>query len=136
MRLGMRRFLESPRIERTRGAPYHPMTQGKIERHHHSMKNLVQLQSHAYAWDLESEITRFVDYPGLCSGHATTANGTTNRLTMSRQRASSLGEPTRFNRDARRSNAECWKVDPFGTRRCLRQRHAPQGDEVCLKSEP
>ena len=38
-----RRFLESRQIEHTRGALYHPMTQGKIERYHRSMKNLVQL---------------------------------------------------------------------------------------------
>ena len=58
----LRRFLESRQIEHTRGAPYHPMTQGKIERYHRSMKNLVQLQTFQYPWDLEQEISRFVDY--------------------------------------------------------------------------
>ena len=58
----LRRFLESRRMEHTRGAPYHPMTQGKIERHHRSMKNIVQLRNYAYPWDLEREIARFVDY--------------------------------------------------------------------------
>ena len=58
----MRRFLESRQIEHTCGAPYHPMTQGKIERYHRSMKNLVQLQTFQYPWDLEQEISRFVDY--------------------------------------------------------------------------
>ena len=38
------------------------MTQGKIERYHRSMKNLVQLQNYAYPWDPEREIARFVDY--------------------------------------------------------------------------
>jgi transposase InsO family protein len=28
----LRRFLKSRQIEHSRGAPYHPMTQGKIER--------------------------------------------------------------------------------------------------------
>jgi hypothetical protein len=37
------------------------MTQGKIERYHRSMKNLVLLQNYAYPWDLEREISRFVD---------------------------------------------------------------------------
>ena len=50
------------RMEHTRGAPYHPMTQGKIERYHRSMKNLIQLQNYAFPWDLEREIGRFVDY--------------------------------------------------------------------------
>jgi hypothetical protein len=49
----LRRFLESRQIEHTRGAPYHPMTQGTIERYHRSMKNLVQLQIYTHAWDLE-----------------------------------------------------------------------------------
>ena len=30
-------------MQHTRGAPYHPMTQGKIERYHRSMKNVVYL---------------------------------------------------------------------------------------------
>ena len=30
-------------MEHTRGAPYHPQTQGKIERYHRTMKNVVQL---------------------------------------------------------------------------------------------
>jgi len=58
----LRRFLESRQIEHTRGAPYHPMTQGTIERYHRSMKNLVQLQNYGYPWDLEREIARFVEY--------------------------------------------------------------------------
>jgi hypothetical protein len=33
------RFLEVCRMQPTPGAPYHPMTQGKIERYHRSMKN-------------------------------------------------------------------------------------------------
>jgi putative transposase len=58
----LRRFLEAQHMEHTRGAPYHPMTQGKIERYHRSMKNLIQLQHHAFPWDLGREIGRFVDY--------------------------------------------------------------------------
>ena len=58
----LRRFLEAQHMEHTRGAPYHPMTQGKIERYHRSMKNLIQLQNYAFPWDLEREIGRFVDY--------------------------------------------------------------------------
>ena len=36
-------WLKKQDIEHTRGAPYHPQTQGKIERYHRSMKNAVNL---------------------------------------------------------------------------------------------
>ena len=39
-------FLDHKHIEHTRSAPYHPMTQGKIERYHRSMKNMVNLQNY------------------------------------------------------------------------------------------
>jgi len=57
----LRRFLEAQGMDHTRGAPYHPMSQGKIERYHRSMKNLIQLQNYAFPWDLEREIGRFVE---------------------------------------------------------------------------
>ena len=37
-------YLQRRGMEHTRGAPYHPMTQGKIERYHRSMKNVVKLE--------------------------------------------------------------------------------------------
>jgi len=55
-------FLERKHIEHTRGAPYHPMTQGKIERYHRSMKNIVNLQNYFLPGELESRIASFVDY--------------------------------------------------------------------------
>jgi transposase InsO family protein len=36
----LRTFLGQKHMEHTRSAPYHPMTQGKIERYHRSMKNM------------------------------------------------------------------------------------------------
>ena len=50
------------KIEHTRGAPLHPMTQGKIERYHRSMKNVVKLQNYYFPWELEDEIKNFVEY--------------------------------------------------------------------------
>ena len=46
----------------TRGRPYHPMTQGKIERWHRSMKNQVLLEHYYLPGDLERRISQFVDY--------------------------------------------------------------------------
>ncbi len=56
-------YLGQHQMEPTRGAPYHPMTQGKIVRYHRSMKNVVKLEHCYYPWDLENTIRQFVhDY--------------------------------------------------------------------------
>ena len=49
-------------IEHSRGAPYHPMTQGKIERYHRSMKNVVKLENYYYPWQLEKAIADWVQH--------------------------------------------------------------------------
>ena len=54
-------YLETHQIAHTRGAPDHPMTQGKIERYHRSMKNVVKLENSYSPWELERAIARFVD---------------------------------------------------------------------------
>ena len=58
----LKSFLESKHMEHTRGAPYHPMTQGKIERYHRSMKNIVKLQNYYSPWELERELVSFVEF--------------------------------------------------------------------------
>ena len=49
-------------MKHTRGKPYHPMTQGKIERWHLSMKSKILLENYYLPGDLERAITNFVDY--------------------------------------------------------------------------
>jgi putative transposase len=39
-----REYLGERRMAHSRGAPYHPQTQGKIERYPRTMKNVVKLQ--------------------------------------------------------------------------------------------
>jgi putative transposase len=55
-------YLEEEGIGHTRGKPYHPMTQGKIERYHRSMKNLILLDHYYSPSELEDQIRIFVDY--------------------------------------------------------------------------
>ena len=45
-----------------RGAPYHPQTQGKIERWHQTLKNRIRLENYYLPGDLEANIEKFVDH--------------------------------------------------------------------------
>jgi transposase InsO family protein len=49
-------------MKHTRGQPYHPMTQGKIERWHRSLKNQVLLENYYLPDDLKRRIDVFVRY--------------------------------------------------------------------------
>lgn len=55
-------YLDQHGIEHTRGRPYHPMTQGKIERYHRTMKNVINLEHYYLPWQLEYKISEFVQY--------------------------------------------------------------------------
>lgn len=58
----LRDYLAKLDMTHTRGAPYHPMTQGKIERWHRSMKNVVKLEHYYSPEQLERAIAAFVNY--------------------------------------------------------------------------
>jgi putative transposase len=45
----LKEYLGERGMTHARGAPYHPQTQGKIERWHRSMKNVVKLQHYYYS---------------------------------------------------------------------------------------
>jgi len=55
-------YLEEEGIGHTRGKPYHPMTQGKIERFHRSLKNILLLEHYYSPSELEEQIRLFVEY--------------------------------------------------------------------------
>ena len=56
----LREYLGQRRMAHSRGAPYHPQTQGKIERYHRTMKNVVKLQHYYFPWELEAAIRDFI----------------------------------------------------------------------------
>jgi putative transposase len=58
----LKKFLKRKDIDHIRGAPYHPQTQGKIERWHRSMKNVVKLQNYYSPSQLAEAIEDFVEY--------------------------------------------------------------------------
>jgi putative transposase len=57
------KWLGDRKIKHIRGAPYHPMTQGKIERWHQTLKNRILLENYFLPGDLQAQIEAFVtDY--------------------------------------------------------------------------
>ena len=57
------KWLNDRNIKHLRGAPYHPMTQGKIERWHQTLKNRILLENYFLPGDLEAQIAAFIaDY--------------------------------------------------------------------------
>ena len=55
----LKEYLQRYRLTHIRGAPYHPMTQGKIERYHLSMKNVVKLDNYFFPWHLQEAIGNY-----------------------------------------------------------------------------
>jgi transposase InsO family protein len=58
----LRDYLDERKMTHTRGAPYHPQTQGKIERWHRTMKNVVKLEHYYFPWQLKGALRDFVAY--------------------------------------------------------------------------
>ena len=56
------KWLDGQDMEHVHGAPYHPMTQGKIERWHQTLKNRILLENYYLPGDLEAQINAFVDH--------------------------------------------------------------------------
>ena len=58
----LKAFLEEESIVHVRGKPLHPQTQGKIERYHRTMKNIIRLEHYYSPEELKTRIAEFVDY--------------------------------------------------------------------------
>jgi len=57
-----RKYIRDNNMGHVQGAPYHPQTQGKIERYHRTMKNIVKLENYYFPDDLRARLQEFVDY--------------------------------------------------------------------------
>lgn len=55
-------WLEDRQMDHVRGAPYHPQTQGKIERWHQTLKNRILLENYYLPGDLRQKIDAFVEH--------------------------------------------------------------------------
>jgi len=83
----LREYLGERRMAHTRGAPYHPQTQGKIERYHRTMKNVVKLQHYYFPWELEAALRDFVGYYNNERYHESLDNVTPADVYFGRQHA-------------------------------------------------
>ena len=55
-------YISAKKMDHVRGAPFHPQTQGKIERWHQTLKNRILLENYFLPGDLENQIQAFVEH--------------------------------------------------------------------------
>jgi len=79
-------YLQEKGMDHTRGKPFHPTTQGKIERYHRSMKNVINLNKYYFPWEVEQEIARFIEYYNNERYHESLNNVTPADVYFGRQR--------------------------------------------------
>lgn len=112
----LQEYLAEKEISHTRGKPYHPMTQGKIERYHRTMKNVVKLQNYYGPWELEQEIERFVRWYNLERYHESLDNLTPADVYLGRDRQIQTAR-------------QLLKAQTMRRRRCYNQGWKPREEE-------
>ena len=70
------KYIEEKNMKHVRGRPMHPQTQGKIERYHRSMKNIVKLDNYFSPEQLEHKMEEFVKYYNYKRNHESLKNVT------------------------------------------------------------
>jgi transposase InsO family protein len=58
----LRAYLAEKKLDHIRCAPFHPMTQGKIERYHLSLKKVVELEVYRLPGTLVHAVAGFIRY--------------------------------------------------------------------------
>jgi putative transposase len=69
-------YMDDMNMKHIRGRPLHPQTQGKIERYHRSMKNVVKLDNYFSPGQLEQKLKEFVYYYNFKRYHESLQNVT------------------------------------------------------------
>ena len=69
-------YLADKNMKHVRGAPFHPQTQGKIERWHQTLKNRILLENYYLPGDLEAQVEAFVEHYNHQRYHESLSNVT------------------------------------------------------------
>lgn len=69
-------YLADKNMKHVRGAPFHPQTQGKIERWHQTLKNRILLEHYYLPGDLEAQVEAFVEHYNHQRYHESLSNVT------------------------------------------------------------
>ena len=80
-------WLQDKGMKHSRGAPYHPQTQGKIERWHQTLKNRILLENYFLPGDLEAQVEAFVDHYNHQRYHESLNNVTPSDVYFGRAQA-------------------------------------------------
>ena len=80
-------WLDDKKMKHIRGAPYHPQTQGKIERWHQTLKNRILLENYFLPGDLEAQIEAFIEHYNYRRYHESLGNVTPADVYFGRDKA-------------------------------------------------
>lgn len=92
------KWLNGKGMDHVRGAPYHPQTQGKIERWHQTLKNRILLDNYYLPRELEQRVVDFVSHYNHARYHESLDNVTPADVYLGRA-AETTAERARIKRE-------------------------------------